>query len=114
MLYTFIYFQYTCIITNNLDYTKMKIVVKHVDNLRSSLIKRKEIPQYLVYKMTEDDTPISCEIANGDWEMNNAIRLIQNNNSVSSSENLTLPICKVSYDEFKNNVLRNETNYVGN
>lgn len=96
----------------------MKIVVKHVDNLKSSLIKTREgIPQYLVYKMTEDNIPISCEIANGELEKTKAVSWIQIQNHLdngTSGKEFTLPVYEVSYDEFKNNVLRNETSYVGN
>ncbi len=92
----------------------MKIVVKHVDNLKSSLIKTKVTPQYLVYKMTEDNIPISCEIADGEWEKTKAVNWIQIEHRIDKPENFTLPVYEVTYDEFKNNVLRNETNYVGN
>lgn len=94
----------------------MKIVVKHVDNLKSSLIKSKVTPQYLVYQMTEDNTPISCEIANGEWEKTKAVSWLQIQNHLkngTSGKEFTLPVYEVTYDEFKNNVLRNETNYVG-
>lgn len=86
----------------------MKIVVKHVDNLKSSLIKSKVTPQYLVYQMTEDNVTINCDIVNGDIEKNKVI------NKLQSNVGFTLPVYEVTYDEFKNNVLRNETNYVGN
>jgi len=94
----------------------MKIVVKHVDNLKSSLIKTKEpIPQYLVYLMTEDNIPINCDIANGEHSKNSIIDnlIIQENIKNYGKKNI-LPVYEVSYNEFKNNVLRNETNYVGN
>lgn len=96
----------------------MKIVVKHVDNLKSSLIKtRDSIPQYLVYLMTEDNITISCDIANGEEDKMKAVNWLQIKNHLDNGtigKEFTLPVHDVSYKEFKNNVLRNETNYVGN
>ena len=83
----------------------MRIVVKHVDNLKSSLIKTKEvIPQYLVYKMTEDNISVSCEIANGEYEKNKAINWVQIEHRIGKPENFTLPVCEVTYEEYKNNL----------
>lgn len=94
----------------------MKIVVKHIDNLKSSLIKTREhIPQYLVYKMTDENIPITCVIANGDEIKDREVSWIQIAHQLDCAEkNFTLPVHNVSFKEYKNNVLRNETNYVGN
>lgn len=98
----------------------MKIVVKHVDNLKSSLIKGKDpVPQYLIYQMTDDNIPVRCEIANGDDAKRAMIKWMDIQHAVDSQtmvnvsmESLTLPVYEVTYDEFKNNVLRNEATYV--
>lgn len=85
----------------------MKIVVKHVDNLKSSLIKGKNtIPEYLVYTMTDDNIPITCANVVGDKWKDAAIKVQQLN------YDFTLPVHEVSYNEFKNNVIRNEATYV--
>jgi len=87
----------------------MKIVVKHVDNLNSSLIKtREEVPQYLVYLMTDDNISISCDITNGNIDK---LKLINNLQSGYSEQ---LLIEEITLDVFKNNVLLNEDNNVGN
>ena len=96
----------------------MKIVVKHIDNLKSSLIEtRDEVPQYLVYLMTDDDTSVSCDIVNGEEEKSLKVNWLQIENHLkngTSGKEFTLPIYEVSYEDFKNNILNNTPTYVGN
>ena len=80
----------------------MKIVIKHVDNLNSTMSPTREnIPQYLVYLMTNDNIAISCDIVNGRTAKSKMVDNLQVKN------NFTLPVLEVSYNEFKNNVLQN-------
>jgi hypothetical protein len=83
----------------------MKVVVKHIDNLKSSLFPNKVTPVYLIYLLTEDNIAVSCEEVIGEHERGKYLR---------ENFNLTLPVFEVTYEEFKNNVLRNEASYVGN
>ena len=87
----------------------MKIIVKHVDILTSSLFKTaEETNKYLVYKMTEDNIPISCDECFGEVQKVRSIEKIQE----KCDNGIILPIYVVTYEEYKNNVLRNEHSYV--
>lgn len=109
----------------------MKIVVKHVDNLKSSYNAEKEmVPEYLVYLMTEDNVPISCEQCYGDEAKDTAVMLHRVDYQWHPSDyqeygynrpeeiidddgcvHFTLRVEEVSYKQFKNNVLRNTSTY---
>src|SRR5690606_12643407 len=86
----------------------MKIIVKHVDNLKSQYYPEREItPQFLVYEMTNDNTPISCKICIGEEEKEKYVHQLSLNRELSENKNrdlrnligLTLPIEEVSLDE---------------
>lgn len=86
----------------------MKIVVKHIDNLKSTLIKNKTIPEYLIYTMTDDDIPINCINTYGTQFKDMAVKTQQ------LPYNFTLPVYEVSYNQNKTNILKNKLNNVRN
>jgi len=86
----------------------MKIVIKHIDNLRSSINNKDTIPEYLVYVMTNDDIAVSCINTCGDIFMNAAVKDSQ------AKYGNDLPVHIISYEEHQNNIKQIEENYVRN
>lgn len=84
----------------------MKIVIKHIDNLKSSLVGNKiDVPQYLVYLMTEDNVSITCEIVNGNDRKVNLV------NKINEKYDYKLNIFEISHREFKDKMRKNLPTY---
>jgi hypothetical protein len=79
----------------------MKIVVKHIDNLQSvNYPDRQLIPQYLVYTMTDDNTPISCTVINGDESKDILIEVTKLQHLLTKpNDDFTLVVEYVSYED---------------
>jgi hypothetical protein len=79
----------------------MKIVVKHVDNLQSiNYPERPLIPQYLIYTMTDDNTLISCTVANGDESKDIFIEVKKLQHLLTKpNDDFTLVVEYISYED---------------
>lgn len=79
----------------------MKIVVKHIDNLQSiNYPDRALIPQYLVYVMTDANTPISCAVVNGDEAKDTLIEVTKLQHLITKpNDDFTLVVEYISYED---------------
>lgn len=87
----------------------MKIIIKESDRLKSGLHKEKVVSEYLIYLMSDDNTPLSCDITYGVSEKNKVVNglLLEhftpsdwNRDKESLLNNLNNIIEEVSYDTF--------------
>ena len=84
----------------------MKLLIKHVDNLKSVVYPDREtIPQYLIYKMTDDGVKVGCMIVNGDSMKNLNVEMIKLQYHLENyNDDFTLDVEYVSYEEHKKEI----------
>jgi hypothetical protein len=79
----------------------MKLIVKHIDNLKSvDYPDREVIPQYLIYLTTKEGVKISCTIANGGTARDVYVELKKVQNMLEKpNEDFTLEVENITYEE---------------
>jgi hypothetical protein len=95
----------------------MKIVVKECDKYHSQLNSDKEVSEYLVYLMTDDNKSVECQVVVGEEEKKRVISEYQIWESIKDrlhgeSDRIN-SISEVSFEDFRSTIIRNNPTYNG-